>query len=178
MRQHLGSGVNSSMLHHLSARGLEPRDCSFFRLVADGSILPAGLEKDVAEHRVRRDVIAGVEKRWAEELNAAGYDVVSTVTSTKPLDQDLYAGARAAVHGPFHARAKRPNAVVTLDAAGSLNAHGDSESARRLLFLVAGVMLATAAIAFCPLHALLGVNTCPRRMAPRGVGPGAARFGW
>jgi hypothetical protein len=96
MGQHLGSAMNSSMLrNHLAARGLEPRDCSF-RLVAHGPVLPEAPNKDMAEHRVRRDLVAGIEKRLAEELKAVGYDVVNTVTSTKPLDEDLYAIVRSA----------------------------------------------------------------------------------
>jgi Inner membrane protein YgaP-like, transmembrane domain len=30
-----------------------------------------------------------------------------------------------------------------------------------VLYILAGVMLATAAVSFCPLYALLGLRTCP-----------------
>jgi hypothetical protein len=87
MGQHLGRAVNSSMLrNHLGQRGVEPEDCSF-RLIAYGPVLPETPGKNMAEHRLRRDRIAAIEKRLAEDLGDAGYDVVNTVSSTKPIDE-------------------------------------------------------------------------------------------
>jgi hypothetical protein len=34
-----------------------------------------------------------------------------------------------------------------------------------ILLVLAGVMLLTSAVGFCPLYAPLGVSTCPRRTA-------------
>jgi Protein of unknown function (DUF2892) len=39
-----------------------------------------------------------------------------------------------------------------------------------IAFALAGIMLATSAVGFCPLYAPLGISTCPRRAAnARGV---------
>ncbi len=90
MSQHLGRAVNSSMLrNHLAKRGVEPEDCSF-SLTAHGPILPEAPDKDLDEHKVRRDVVAAIEKRLADDLRAADYDVVNTVSSTKALDEAVY----------------------------------------------------------------------------------------
>jgi hypothetical protein len=51
--------------------------------------------------------------------------------------------------------------VVAAAAAGGAVAVGPGSPAGIALFVVAGVMLATAAVGFCPLYALLGVDTCP-----------------
>ncbi len=94
MGQHLGHAVNSSMLrNHLGQRNVAPEQCSF-RLIAHGPVVPEAPGKDMAEHKLRRDVTAGIEKRLARDLKAAGYDVVNTVSSTKPLDETLYAEVR------------------------------------------------------------------------------------
>lgn len=101
MGQHLGRAVNSSMLrNHLAGRDVEPEDCTF-RLIAHGPVLPEGPTGDMADHKLRRDLVAGIEKRLAEDLKAAGYDVVNTVASTKPLDEDVYAEVRAAFAAHF-----------------------------------------------------------------------------
>jgi hypothetical protein len=101
MGQHLGHAVNSSMLrNHLGQRKVEPEQCAF-RLIAHGPVLPEPPGKDMAEHTLRRDVAAGIEKRLARDLKAAGYDVVNTVSSTKPLDEIAYADVRLAFTAHF-----------------------------------------------------------------------------
>jgi hypothetical protein len=107
MGQHLGSADNSSMLRkYMVARALNPVDCRF-RLVAFGPILAESPGKDVAEHRLRRDRVAGMDKQLAEDLKAAGYDVVNPVLSTKPLDEELYADVRVAFAAHFEDLARR-----------------------------------------------------------------------
>ena len=101
MGQHLGRAVNSSMLrNHLARRGVDPEDCTF-RLIAHGPVLSEGPTDDMAEHKLRRDLVAGIEKRLAEDLEAAGYDVVNTVVSTKRLDENTYADVRSAFAAHF-----------------------------------------------------------------------------
>lgn len=101
MGQHLGRAVNSSMLrNHLAGRDVEPQDCTF-RLIAHGPVLSEGPTGDMAEHKLRRDLVAGIEKGLADDLKAAGYDVVNTVASTKPLDENVYADVRAAFAAHF-----------------------------------------------------------------------------
>lgn len=88
MGQHLGTTKTSSMLrNHLDGRGVAPEQCSF-RLVARGPILEEADDRDT--HYERRDVIGALERKLAESLLAAGYDVMNTVYCNKPLDEAPY----------------------------------------------------------------------------------------
>lgn len=49
---------------------------------------------------------------------------------------------------------------------------GPASLAGIILWVVAGIMLGTAALGFCPLYALLGINTC--RVERRGGGQALA----
>ncbi len=101
MGQHLGSAKNSSMLrNHLGERHVVPEQCTF-RLVAHGPILDEA--SDWGTHCERRDLIGALEKRLAEDLNAAGYAVMNKVNCLKPLDEKMYADARAAFEEAFPA---------------------------------------------------------------------------
>ena len=44
-----------------------------------------------------------------------------------------------------------------------------------VLFALAGIMLATSALGFCPLYVLPGISTCPLRPAASGKGGAAAK---
>lgn len=100
MGQHLGFLSTSSMLrNHLSMRGVCPEQCTF-RLIAHGPILE---EADGMEaHKERRDLIAALEKKLAEALAAAGYEVMNEVKCRKPLDEAMYAAVRIAFSMEFH----------------------------------------------------------------------------
>jgi hypothetical protein len=99
MGQHLGSAKNSSMLrNHLGKRGIIPEQC-VFRLVAHGPILDEAGDKET--HYERRDLVGALEKKLAEDLVAAGYDVMNKVNCLKPLNQELYADVRAAFADAF-----------------------------------------------------------------------------
>ncbi len=99
MGQHLGFLKTSSMLrNHLSKRNVAPEDCTF-RLVAHGPILDETDSMD--EHKVRRDLIGALEKKLAEDLDDAGYEVMNTVNCLKPLDEDMYKPVRAAFAAEF-----------------------------------------------------------------------------
>jgi len=94
MGQHLGSARNSSMLrNHLGDHQVDPERCTF-RLIAHGPILPEAT--GIEAHKESRDVIAAMEKKLAEDLKSAGYEVMNHVACHKPLDHDLYAAVRAA----------------------------------------------------------------------------------
>lgn len=96
MGQHLGSAANSRMLsNHLERREVRVEDCEL-KFVAYGPVLPEVRPPDMDAHKVRRDQVAAIERQLAEDLAAAGYDVMNTVTSRKPLDPELYAPVRAA----------------------------------------------------------------------------------
>lgn len=101
MSQHLGFAKTSMMLRkHLDARGVNPPSCSF-RLIAHGPILPEAECKTWEVHRERRDVLAAMERVLCEELKAAGYDVLNTVSSRKVLNAEVYATVRAAFAAHF-----------------------------------------------------------------------------
>ena len=94
MGQHVGFLKNSSMLrNHLAERGVAPEQCSM-RVVAHGPILEEA--DDMAAHREKRDVIAAIEKRLADDLHDAKYVVMNKVNCRKPLNEELYAEVHAA----------------------------------------------------------------------------------
>jgi hypothetical protein len=101
MGQHLGSAKNSSMLrNHLGSRSVIPEQCRF-RLAAYGPVLAEA--DDRTTHNARRDAIGAMEKRLADDLSGAGYDVLNTVRCLKPLDDTLYTDVRAAFAREFPA---------------------------------------------------------------------------
>lgn len=93
MGQHLGSSKNQNALRrNLRDHDIEPEACDEFRLVAHGPIHPeVGKPEDyqhsdadaraalMEEHTPLRNLVGAMEKRLAEELAAAGYDVMNTV---------------------------------------------------------------------------------------------------
>jgi hypothetical protein len=94
MGQHLGFNEKSNVLRrHLSDKNIDPETCSF-RLIAHGPIVKEAKTKD--EHWKRRDSIAAMEKALAEEMIAAGYNVINTVKCLKKLDVTKFASVRAA----------------------------------------------------------------------------------
>lgn len=99
MGQHLGFLKTSSMLrNHLDKRGVVPEQCSF-RLVAHGPILEEAEGMDA--HKERRDLVGALEKKLAENLAAAGYEVMNTVNCQKPLDEQMYSNVHAAFATEF-----------------------------------------------------------------------------
>jgi hypothetical protein len=94
MGQHLGFAKNSSMLrNHLESRGVSPGLC-VYRLISHGPILAEA--DDWKSHVIRRDRAAAVERQLAEDLVAAGHDVLNAVNSRMELDEELYGAVRAA----------------------------------------------------------------------------------
>jgi hypothetical protein len=99
MGQHLGFLKSSSMLrNHLGTRGIVPEQ-STFRLVARGPILEETNMRQV--HYERRDLVGAMERKLAEDLAAAGYEVMNKVYSRKSLHEDMYAEVRAAFAQEF-----------------------------------------------------------------------------
>ena len=94
MGQHLGFKNASNVLRrHLESKKIVPEACQF-RLISHGPILKESKNKD--EHRMRRDGIAAMEKALADEMTAAGYNVINTVSSLKKLNVAKFASVRAA----------------------------------------------------------------------------------
>ena len=97
--QHLGFNSKNNVLRsRLDALGVVPEDCRF-QLVAHGPLL--GEAETPEGHAERRDIMAALEKALADELKAAGYDVMNTVSCSKPLDPELFAKVRSAFAGHF-----------------------------------------------------------------------------
>ena len=93
MGQHLSFKKGNMLRHHLESKNIVPENC-LFRLIAHGPILKETKTKD--EHRKRRDIIAAMEKALADEMTAAGYNVINTVSSLKKLNVAKFASVRAA----------------------------------------------------------------------------------
>lgn len=94
--QNLGTLPNASMVrNHLGKRGIDPAQCQF-RMVGHGPIFDEVPNKDFEAHKPIRDKVGAIEKQLAEDLKAAGYDVLNEVKWKAPLDQELYEPIRAA----------------------------------------------------------------------------------
>jgi len=94
--QNLGTLANASMVrNNLEKRGIDPAQCQF-RMVGHGPIFDEVANKDFEAHKPIRDNVGAIEKQLAEDLKAAGYDVMNEVRWKAPLDQELYEPVRAA----------------------------------------------------------------------------------
>jgi hypothetical protein len=101
MGQNLGTLATSSMVrNNLEKRGVDPVECQF-RMVGRGPVFPEPVTKTMEAHKPIRDQVAALEKRLAEDLKAAGYDVMNTVRSSAVLDEALYERVCAAFAEEF-----------------------------------------------------------------------------
>jgi hypothetical protein len=109
MGQHLGGSKNQNALRRqLEVRGIAPEDCLSFHFIAHGPLYPEIERASGDSHRVRmtahtavRDIVAPMEKVLADDLRAAGYDVLNTVGCKKPLDRELWRPVRRAFEAHF-----------------------------------------------------------------------------
>ena len=96
MGQNLGTLATSSMVrNNLEKRGVDAVECNFC-MVGRGPIFDEPATKTMDAHRPIRDQVAALERKLAEDLKAAGYDVMNTVRSNAVLDEALYEQVRAA----------------------------------------------------------------------------------
>ena len=85
MTQHLGKQRNSNALRrNLFNAGIEAEDCKVFDLIAHGPIFAevpnVGTREERMElHKPLRDIVAAMEKRLADDLREAGYNVLNVV---------------------------------------------------------------------------------------------------
>lgn len=94
--QNLGTLTTASMVrNNLNKRGIDPTTCQF-RMVGYGPVFAEVPGADFAAHKPVRDKVGAVEKRLAEDLKGAGYDVMNVVRWKAPLDEELYEPVRAA----------------------------------------------------------------------------------
>jgi hypothetical protein len=103
LAQNLGTPANASMVrNNLENRGIDLTQCHF-RVVGHGPIFDEVLNKDFEAHKPLRDEIGAIEKQLADDLEAAGYDVMNKVKWKPPLDPELYEPVRAAFATEFPA---------------------------------------------------------------------------
>src|SRR4051794_9217667 len=99
--QNLGTLATSSMVrNNLEKRGIDPTECQF-RMVGHGPIFDEVPDKNMEAHKPIRDRVGAAEKKLADDLNAAGYDVMNDVRCNAPLDNDVYEPVRAAFANEF-----------------------------------------------------------------------------
>lgn len=109
MGQHLGSAKNQNALkRHLLSRGVSPEECQSFDLIAFGPLFDEvekldGLSRDdlMKLHIPIRDAVGALEKVLAEELKAAGYDVLNSVSWKHPHDVQGWEAVRQAYVSKF-----------------------------------------------------------------------------
>jgi hypothetical protein len=99
--QHLGTVAASNMLrtHLEKGRGIKPEDCISFEFIGHGPLFAR--QADLDSHKPIRDIVAAQEAKLALALGAAGYDVMNTVRTSKPLDGELWGRVRAAFAEDF-----------------------------------------------------------------------------
>ena len=101
MGAHLGTNEKSNVLRkHLRNLKVAPEDCEL-RLVTYGPIFGEAAEKTTSAHEPLRDLNAALEKKLAEDLLAAGYQVINTVHCKRPLNAALYAQVHQAFAAQF-----------------------------------------------------------------------------
>jgi hypothetical protein len=86
--------------NNLERRGIDPAQCQF-RMVGHGPIFDEAPNKNFEAHKPIRDKVGAIEKKLAEDLKTAGYDVMNEVRCKAPLDQELYEPVRAAFAAEF-----------------------------------------------------------------------------
>lgn len=99
--QNLGTLATSSMVrNNLENRGIDPTHCRF-DMVGYGPIFNEPPEKTMQAHKPLRDKVGAAEKKLAEDLREAGYDVMNEVRCNAPLDEGVYKPVRAAFAAHF-----------------------------------------------------------------------------
>ena len=104
MGQHLGfQKTQNALRKQLVKRGVDPEKCSAFHLISHGPIYPEIDKTDGADrkelmerHLPLRNLVGAMEKALAEELAAAGYDVMNEVKWPHPFDETVWAAVREA----------------------------------------------------------------------------------
>jgi hypothetical protein len=115
MGQHLGSAKNQNALRrHLTDRKIEPEECREFDLVAHGPIHPEVIRPDdfdptnkdsraalMETHLPFRNEVGAMEKRLAEDLSLAGYNVMNVVKWSHSVNDLLWQPIREAFSVDF-----------------------------------------------------------------------------
>ena len=98
--QHLGRNKHANALRrNLMVRGIELPQVDHYDFYFYGPIFPEADKMDA--HRPLRDSVAALEKKLADSLNAAGYDVINKISCRRPLDPQEWEKARSAFQPVF-----------------------------------------------------------------------------
>jgi len=93
--QHLGRNKNANALkRNLEARGLRLDHIEAYDFVFYGPVFAEAA--DFEAHKPLRDTIAALEKKLADSLTAAGYQVLNKVHCRRPLDPEQWDKAKEA----------------------------------------------------------------------------------
>jgi len=99
--QNLGTLATSSMVrNNLEKRGIDPTQCQF-DMIGYGPIFDEVPERNMEAHKPIRDKVGAAEKRLAEDLADAGYDIMNQVRCNAALDVEVYEQVRAAFAARF-----------------------------------------------------------------------------
>lgn len=99
--QNLGTLATSSMVrNNLEKRCIDPTQCQF-DMVGYGPIFDEVPGKHMDAHKPIRDKVGAAEKRLAEDLADAGYDVMNQVRCNAALEVEVYEQVRAAFAARF-----------------------------------------------------------------------------
>lgn len=104
MGQHLGfQKTQNALRKQLTKRSIDPEECSAFHLISHGPIYPEiekpeGADRKVLmeKHTPLRNLVGAMEKALAEELAAAGYDVMNEVKWSHQHDEAVWTAVREA----------------------------------------------------------------------------------
>jgi len=100
MGQHLGhQKTQNALRRHLKLRAIEAEHCKSFQMTCFGPLFEQ--QANMEAHRGPRDTVAALEKKLADTLRAAGYDVVNAVSCRIPVDDELWAKVRHAFSSEY-----------------------------------------------------------------------------
>ena len=100
LSQHLGRNANANALRrNLENHKLVAEECQAFQLSAYGPIFLESQSK--VEHTKARDVVAALEKKLADSMDAAGYRMLNEVKCRMRVDMDLWRSVASVFIKPF-----------------------------------------------------------------------------
>lgn len=104
MGQHLGfQKTQNALRKQFTKCSVDPEECKAFHLISHGPIYPEIDNPEDAERKELmerplplRNLVGAMEKALAEELVAAGYDVMNKVKWSHPHDEAVWTAVREA----------------------------------------------------------------------------------
>lgn len=98
--QHLGRNANANALRkNLENHELVAEECREFQLFACGPLFPES--HGHREHTQSRDIVAALEKKLADSMRTAGYQMLNEVKCRKQFDRELWRSVVSVFTEPF-----------------------------------------------------------------------------